>query len=295
MHPSGSTYMFEHQRETRRPERPAPPGACDAQIHVFGDYGRYPLARGRAYDPPQDATIAEALRMRAALGFERAVIVQPTAYGTDHRLLLDALAAAPHYRGTAIVDDSVSDAELARLHAAGVRGARFNFKAEMGAIPDPEELLRSIRRIAELGWHAKIRSSGEELLGHAALLERIDITVMLDHMGHLDLRRGVDQPAVRLILELLHGRGWWVMLSNADKHDDAPWDNATAVARAFIAAAPDRVVWASDWPHLGYRDKPVPNTADIYGLASRFAPDDATFRRLLVENPARLYGFEPPA
>lgn len=289
--PSGSSYLYEFERETRPPRERAPLGSWDSQIHVFGSPEYYPLADGRVYDPPRDATIEAALRMHRTLGIERGVIVQPTAYGTDHRLLLDALAQAPGYRATAIVDDRVSDAELARLHAAGVRGARFNFKAEMGAIPERASLLRSLRRISELGWHAKIRSSGEELMAHVDLLAEINITVILDHMGHIDLRRGVNQPAVRLVLELLRERGWWVMLSNADKHDDAPWEHAVEIAQLFLATAPDRSIWASDWPHLGYRNKPVPNSADIFSLARRFAPDEITYRRLMVENPARLYGF----
>lgn len=282
-------YPYAFVRETRRPRRPPPPGSTDAQIHVYGDPAVYPLDAGRVYDP-FEATLDDALAMHRTLGIARAVIVQPTAYGTDHRLLLDSLRRTPQNRGTAIVDDTLGDAELERLHAAGVRGARFNFTARMGAIPTPDAFERSIRRIAELGWHAKIRSSGAELVEHEALLRRLGVTVVIDHMGHLDLRAGVDQPAARLVVDLLREHGWWIMLSNADKQLAPPWDDAVPLARAFIEAAPDRVLWATDWPHMGFVDRPAPNDADLLELLYRYADDDAeVLERILVDNPERLY------
>jgi predicted TIM-barrel fold metal-dependent hydrolase len=284
---------YEHtfRPETRAPARLPPPGSVDAQIHVFGDPQAYPLAPGRVYDPPFDATFAQAQRMHRALGIAHGVIVQPTGYGTDHRLLLDCLAENPAYRGTAIVDDTVSDAELARLHAAGVRGARFNFKRVMGAIPGAAEFERSIRRIAELGWHAKVRSSPEELPAYVPLLRTIEITVVLDHMAHIDASRGTHQPACKLVLDLLAREGWWIMLSNADKYVDPPWDAAVELAQAFIAAAPDRALWATDWPHLGFHDRVPQSDVDRLELFYRYAATEENVRRMLVENPRRLYDF----
>jgi predicted TIM-barrel fold metal-dependent hydrolase len=284
-------YAHSFQPETRRPVRLPPPGSCDAQIHVYGDPARYPYAAGRVYDPVSDATFDRAQQMHRTLGIAHGVVVQPTAYGTDHRLLLDCLAENPAYRGTAIVDDGVSDEELTRLHAAGVRGARFNFTSRMGAIPDPGVLVRSVARIAELGWHAKIRTSGAELLEHVALLRRLRATIVLDHMGHLDDSLGPQQPACRLIVDLLANDGWWIMLSNADKRNAWPCDAAVPIAQAFIAAAPERALWATDWPHMGFMRWPVPNDADLLELLYRYAPDDATLHRILVDNPHRLYGF----
>lgn len=284
---------YEHtfRPETRAPARLAPAGSVDAQIHVFGDPVAYPLAPGRVYDPPFDATFAEAQRMHRSLGIAHGVIVQPTGYGTDHTLLLDCLAENPAYRGTAIVDDTVTDAELERLHAAGVRGARFNFKRVMGAIPADDVFARSIRRIAELGWHAKVRSSPDELLAYEPLLRTIDIAVVIDHMGHVDAGLGPDQPACRLIVDLLANHGWWIMLSNADKYVDPPWDAAVEVAQAFIAAAPDRTLWATDWPHLGFHDRVPQSDADRLELFYRYAATEETVHRILVENPRRLYDF----
>jgi predicted TIM-barrel fold metal-dependent hydrolase len=162
----------------------------------------------------------------------------------------------------------------------------------MGAVPHDEEFERSVARITQLGWHAKIRSTGAELLEHEPLLRRLDVTVVIDHMGHVDCSLGPEQPACRLIVDLLRNHGWWIMLSNADKHCDRPWDAAVAVARAFIEAAPDRTLWATDWPHLGFKDRPTSNDADVLELFYRYAAhDDATVRRILVENPRRLYDF----
>ena len=289
-------YEHSFHPDTRRPSRLPPPGSCDAQTHIFGDPAVYPLAPGRVYDPAFDATFDKLQAMHRTLGIAHGVIVQPTAYGTDHRLLLDALARNKAYRGTAIVDDSVTDDQLLALDAAGVRGARFNFKAAMGAIPDDAEFERSVARITQLGWHAKIRSSGAELLAYEPLLRRLDATVVIDHMGHLDCNAGPDQPACRLIVDLLRNHGWWIMLSNADKHVDRPWDAAVEVARAFVEAAPDRAMWATDWPHLGFKERPTSNDADLLELFYRYAShDEDTVHRILVDNPQRLYGFDVAA
>jgi 2-pyrone-4,6-dicarboxylate lactonase len=285
-------YAHSFQPDTRVPRALPPAGSCDAQIHVFGDPARYPLAPGRVYDPAFEATFDRARAMHRTLGIAHGVIVQPTAYGTDHRLLLACLAESRAYRGTAIVDDSLSDADLAGLHAAGVRGARFNFKRVMGAIPETSAFMRSVARVAELGWHIKIRTTGEELLTYAPLLNRLEVPVVIDHMAHIDCRAGVDQPASRLIVDCLKNLGWWIMLSNADKHIDPPWSAAVPIAHAFIEAAPERTLWATDWPHLGFIDRPVPNDADLLELLYRYAPDEATRHRILVDNPTRLYGFD---
>ena len=295
-----SRYLYEFQRETRRPARLPPPGACDCQIHVYADASVFPFHPGRFYDPPPDTTFEHARAMHRVLGFQRGVIVHTSVNGTDNRLLLDCLATDNrNYRGVALVDDSFSDAALDALHAAGVRGARFQFKRSWGnganttgTVHQADDFERIVDRIARLGWVVKLRTSGPELIEHEALFRRLtSVRVVIDHMGHLDMRLGVEQPACQLILDLLSRPNWWMQLSNGPKHSDPPYDDAVAVARSFIAAAPDRTVWASDWPHVGYH-KPVPNTADLFELLYRYAPDEGTLHKILVENPARLYGFD---
>jgi 2-pyrone-4,6-dicarboxylate lactonase len=298
-----SRYLHELEREIRTPRRLPPPGAWDTQIHVYGDPQRYPYHPGRFYDPPDDTGMANARAMHRILGFDRGVIVHTSVNGTDNRLLLDCLAEDPeHYRGVALIDDSVTDAELRRLHAAGVRGARFQFKrnwgdgvAGQGKIHPHDDFLRSVERIGKLGWAVKLRTSGPELIEHEALFRSLTgVNVVIDHLGHLDMRLGVGQPAAQLILDLLKQPNWWIQLSNGPKHADAPYDDAVAIACAFIAVAPDRAIWASDWPHVGYH-KPVPNTTELFELLERYAPDPAQYHRILIENPQRLYGSDAAA
>ncbi len=278
---------------TRTPVPAVPAHSCDAQVHVFAqDTVRYPPAGKRVYDPPL-GSMGDAMRMHAALGCTRGVVVQATIYGTDNRLMADSIAGRANYRGIAIIDDSVDDAELARLDAAGVRGARFNFASFLGLVPTAAEFRRSIARITELGWHARVHTSGDEILEVADLLREATCPVVLDHMAHLDFALGLDQPAFLLALELLRDEKFWVMLSSGDRGSvqEREWTDAVPFGQRFYAAAPDRSIWCTDWPHVRYR-KPMVNDGDLIELLYRFLPDDAAHTRVLVTNPARLMGFQ---
>lgn len=283
---------YEFQEQTRRPIELPPPGSCDGQFHVYGDPSVYPMIPNRLYEPPKAGTIENAIRMHRALGLERGVIVHPSVYGSDHRLLLDCLAEYKNYRGTALVDERVTNAELRELDAAGVRGARFNFSRQWGEVMDAAAFERIADRLAQLGWHAKVRTKGAEILEHEELFRRLTVPVVIDHLGHLDCTLGVDQLAVRFINELLAKGNWWIKVSNADRFskNGFPWDDAVPIAQSFIATAPDRIIWGTDWPHVNY-SKPVPNDADLFELLFRYAPDPVLRRKILVDNPARLYGF----
>lgn len=281
---------------TRGPVPAAVPGSCDAQVHVFSpDSLRYPPAAKRIYDPPL-GSMEDAMRMHAALGMERGVVVQATIYGTDNRLMADSIAGRKNYRGIAIVDDSVSDDELLRLHAAGVRGARFNFASFLGLVPSADEFRRSIRRITELGWHARVHSSGDELLGIEGLLREVTCPIVIDHMAHLEFSRGIKQPAMLLALDLLEGENWWVMLSSGDRSSaqEREWSDALPFGRRFLEAAPDRAIWCTDWPHVRYR-KPMVNDGDLVELLYRFVPEPELRKKVLADNPARLMGFDNDA
>ena len=283
-------YEHEFQRELRAP-RPIPPaGAWDCQVHVFDDPLVYPMAPDRWYDPPAAANFDFVQKLHAALGIARGVLVQPAAYGTDHQLLLACLGRNPSYRATAVIDDTISDATLRELDTAGVRGIRFHFKSSTGPVPLAEAFERAVARVAPLGWHVKIRTTGADLLRHEKLFRRVEIPIVIDHMGHLEMNLGVTQPACQLILDLLRTTpNFWIMLSNAAKHSLPPYDDAVQIGRAFVEAAPDRVTWGSDWPHFNFK-RPVPNTAELLELAYRYIPDDAALERLFVTNPLRLYG-----
>ena len=179
----------------------------------------YPAANPNAlYAPPDDCNFAAVKALHDAMGVDRAVFVQPTIYGTDHRLLHDVLKDAPkqNYRGVAIVDDSVSDAELERLNSVGVRGARFNFGGRFKLAPSMSDFRRELDRVRELGWFVKVFGFEDDFLAVADELKKIDFPAIIDHMGGPDYRRGTDHPSVHLILDLLKNGNWWVGLSNGD-------------------------------------------------------------------------------
>ena len=280
----------EFQRETRAPSRKAPAGAWDCQVHVFGDETKYPIRPGSKYPPPR-AWIDDMRRMHRALGISRGLMVQATPHGTDHSLLLDLLAEEKRYVGAAIIDDTTSDRELQRLHDGGFRSARFNFAKFLGISPSPETFKRCIDRISGMGWVAKIHAVADEYLEIADLVRPLKLPTVIDHMGHFYFKDGMNQPVIPLLLELLKKENFWIMLSNADRRSatGAPYDDSIHFARKFIEAAPDRCVWGTDWPHTHYSGV-MPNDADLLELFYRFAPDEATQRRILVDNPERLWG-----
>jgi 2-pyrone-4,6-dicarboxylate lactonase len=278
---------------TRAPLSGVPANSCDSQVHVFSqDVKRYPPSGKHIYDPPL-GSMDDAMRMHRALGLTRGVVVQATIYGTDNSLVADSIANRPNYRGIAIIDDSVSDMELQRLHAAGVRGARFNFAEFLGIVPTPAEFRRSIARITELGWHARIHTSGDDLLDVADLLRDARCPIVLDHMAHLDFSRGLEQPAFLLALALLRDDNFWVMLSSGDRGSvqESGWSDAVPFGTRFFAAAPDRSIWCTDWPHVRYR-KPMVNDGDLIGLLYRYIPDPDHQKAVLADNPARLMRFD---
>lgn len=281
----------------QEPTRPSsvrlPPGACDCQIHVFGDPARYPVHPSATYVPFPDASIDAALRMHAALGIGRGVIVQATVHRADHTILYDALKkAGPSYRGVALIDDSVSDREIERLHAAGVRGARFNFWKALNIAPTPAEFFRSVDRIKPFGWHVKIHSAGDEWLALSDVLRRVDIPFVIDHLGHPKIAGGLNQPAIRCLEELLRRDHCWMLIANVDRMSEQAenWTDAIPLVRRFIEIASDRCIWCTDWPHVKY-EKRMPNDAELVEFLARAIPEPHIFDRVLVTNPKRLFGF----
>jgi predicted TIM-barrel fold metal-dependent hydrolase len=282
-----------------------PKNSCDAHLHVFGDAGTYPVGNLNAlYRPPQDCNFAAMTAMHDAMGIDRAVLVQPTIYGTDHSLLHDVLKAAPKgkYRGVAIVDDSVSDAELQRLNDVGVRGARFNFGGNFKLAPSIPTLRRTLDRVRELGWFVKVFGFGDDFLAVEDELRNIKIPAIVDHLGGPDYARGTSAPVIRLILDLLKSDNWWIGLSNGDLRSKVgePWDDAVEFGRLFYRAAPDRCLWGTDWPHVhrfirpeeaGHAEQGAEQELKRAALLGRYVPDRAARDRVLVDNPARFFGF----
>lgn len=282
----------------RAPVPLPPPLACDSQFHVFGPRERYPVRPNAAYEMPT-ATWEVARRLHATLGIERGVIVQATTYGADHTVVLDALeglnAGGPR-RYMACANAAVlterDDAYLQKLHDAGVRGARFT-RGGLGISLSAAEQARAFARVKELGWYVKVQPEPEGIAAQLAAFESLEVPVLLDHMGRADPSRGEADASLVRMRELLGRGNFWVMLSLSEKISKAgpPWDDVVPLAQRLIEAAPDRCVWGSDWPHPVSVRQP-PNEGALLELLYRFAPDPAVLRKILVDNPARLFGFE---
>lgn len=280
-----------------------PAGACDCHMHIFGDPARYPPAAWRAYDPtPKELPEynAEAARM----GFTRVVFVQPSAYGVDNACMLEALRARPaDSRGVAVIDATTPDAALAEMATLGVRGVRLNLVSN--GIPDAATAAAQLRaaaaRIAGLGWHLQIYAPTALLAVVAPVLGDLGVDVVVDHMGASDGRLAESRPGFDDLLALLRAGKAWVKVSGANRvsRQQSGFTDAVPLIRALVEANPDRAVWGTDWPHIGPhepgRPRPVVympfDNLDLLRLLGEALPDPAIRRKVLVDNPARLYGF----
>jgi 2-pyrone-4,6-dicarboxylate lactonase len=273
----------------RKPRFKLPPGACDAHCHVFGPGTRFPYAPNRRYTP-EDAPKEALAALHAHLGLSRTVIVQASCHGTDNAAMLDAIASAPgKTRGVAIVDDTFDDKALAALHEGGVRGARFNFVRHLGGAPDMAVFNRVIPRIKALGWHVVLHLDAPDIAELTPMIRALPLTFVIDHMGRVDAKQGPDQPAMQALLELAKLDGCWIKVSGAERISAPPFSAAVPVAARIMAAIPDKVLWGTDFPHPNL--KIAVDEADLVDLVPAFAETEAAQRRLLVDNPARLYGF----
>ncbi len=284
-------------RNTRMPAPPPPPLSCDSQFHIYGDIARYPTKKCALYEPP-DATFHDMQGVLRKMGFARGVIVHAMPYDTDHRLLIDTLAALEdrsNIRATAIIKEHVTDTELERLNHLGVRAARFNIGKYYKEDQTPEAMIRSMARARELGWHARLHVAGPNILDHAPWLSHVkDLTFVVDHMGHAHFDEGVQSPTVQWLVDRIKNHGWWLMLSNGARLSSQTegFDDAVPFGQAFVKAAPDRMIWGSDWPHVRWRKGRMPNEAELVELLYRYVDHDAALiEKILVTNPAGLHGF----
>jgi len=272
------------------PARLAPPGACDCHFHIFGPHDRYPMSPGRAYTPPE-ATMADYDTIRTTLGLQRFVVVQPSIYGIDNRCTLDAVAAfgPARARAVAVIDDSFDAAALASLHAAGVRGVRFN--AVSGNGTPLEQLATLAGRIAPLGWHLQLYLHGGALPDLAPVLAALPVPVVIDHMGQVASVKGVAHPEFQALRRLLDGGHAWVKLCGYRSSSAGyPFHDMLDQARALIAAAPERCLWGTDWPHPNFMGT-MPDDGALLDLLGEWAGSERQRHRILVDNPAVLYGF----
>ena len=276
--------------DTRTPSYRLPPGACDAHCHVFGPADRFPYAPDRAYTPP-DAPYEDLVQLHRVLGVERAVVVHASCHGSDMRVTLDAIArSGGAMRGVAVVDPGVTDADLAALDAGGIRGVRFNFVKHLGGMPDMAFFERVLAQVEPLGWHVVLHLDAEDVVELAPRIARIRVPFVIDHMGRVKAENGLDQAPFRRLLELMRNPLAWVKVCGAERVSSAgaPFRDAVPFARALVQAAPDRVLWGTDWPHPNIAGD-MPNDGDLVDLLAEAVEDEAVRRRVLVDNPTRLY------
>jgi 2-pyrone-4,6-dicarboxylate lactonase len=273
----------------RKPRFKLPPGACDAHNHVFGPAAKFPYAPERRYTP-EDAPKEALTALHALLGVERAAIVQASCHGKDNRAMLDAIADAPdRRRGVAMIDDSFADKDLAALDRGGVRAVRFNFVRHLGGTPDMDVFHRVIDRIKGLGWHVVLHMDAPDIVPLGDMMKQLPLPFVIDHMGRVEAAAGTQQPAFRALLELAKRENCWIKVCGAERISLPPYAAAVPIAREIVETIPDRVLWGTDFPHPNLKHEA--DEADLVDLIPRFAVTAEAQRKLLVDNPARLYGF----
>ena len=275
---------------TAPPRLKAPANACDCHMHVYST--RFPAAPNAKLLPP-DASVDAHRLLQKRLGTTRTIVVNPSTYGTDNSCTLDAIAKlGASARGVAVVDTSVTDAELKRLDDLGVRAIRFNLVQSGATTIDMLEPLS--RRVNDFGWHVQVHMLGDQIVEAADLLRRLPSPIVFDHLARIPQPAGVDHPAFALVLKLLDTGRTWVKLSGAymeTKVGPPTYADVSKVARAYVKAAPERLTWASDWPHPTEQADAKPDDAILFDLLADWTPDEATRNRILVDNPVALYGF----
>ena len=278
--------------DTRTPEFDAPSGSCDAHCHVFGPGDVFPFAETRRYTPP-DSPKEKLAQLHDSLGIDRAVIVQASCHGTDNAAMLDAIASNPdRYRGVCNAAESFTEEYFEELNDGGIRGVRFNFVKHLGGAPDLSKLRNIIAKVAHLPWHVELHFDAKDLLEYENVIDSIPLPVVIDHMGRAPVADGVGQaPFQSLLRKLRDSDSLWVKISGAERISASgpPFTDAAPFAAACVEAAPDRCIWGTDWPHPNV--KIMPNDGDLVDLVPVMLPDPEQWRRVLVDNPARLFGF----
>ncbi len=275
---------------TEAPKLKVPAGSCDCHHHIY-DPARFPQPAEAKSPIWPNARVQEYRLLQQRLGTSRDVVVTPSAYATDNRVTLDAISQlGPNARGVAVVGADVTDAELKALNAGGIRGIRFSLTSTTISSATMEGIEGLSGRVASLGWHTQFQTTADQVVELKDVLNRLPCALVFDHVGHVS-PSGLDHPAYQIIRRLIDkGRSWVKLSVTFDNTKDGPpgYADLTAVAQAFVKAAPERLLWGSNWPHPNEKTKP--DDAMLFDLLTVWAPSEATRKRILVENPEALYG-----
>lgn len=277
---------------TERPKLKAPASAADCHMHIY-DPARFALVPSPRV-APANAALPQYRLLQKRIGTTRVVIVTPRNYATQNEATVTAIREiGPNARGVAVLHPDVTDAELNRLDAAGIRGIRFSLGDPASAVVTADMIEPLAKRIAPRNWHIQFNMGGDQVVALSDVLRRLPVQLVFDHLGSPPLPAGVSHPSHQLIRRLLDANRAWVKLSGAylNSRIGPPYPEATAIAQDFVRAAPEQLVWGSDWPHPTSPGPEKPDDAMLFDLLMDWAPGDAARHKILVENPERLYGF----
>lgn len=280
---------------TASPKLKAPMNAADCHMHIY-DPARFPMPPNPRVAPTNAAVESYRLLQRRN-GTTRTVIVTPRNYGVQNDVTVDAIARLGNARGVAVLHPDVSDAELKRLNDAGVRGTRFSLGDPTSAATTVDMVEPLSKRVADLGWHVQFNVDGDQIVAMETLLNRLPSGMVFDHLAHPNLPAGIAHESHKIVRRLIDKGKTWVKLSGAYSNTmvGPPYPDATKIAQEFVRAAPERLVWGSDWPHPSEAPGKKPDDAALFDLLLEWAPDEATRNRILVANPEALYGFPKTA
>ena len=278
--------------DTKTPSFKLPRGTVDTHTHIFGPTAKYPYAASRSYTPPE-APLEMFRDLHAKIGCDRAVIVNASVHGTDHRVMTDAIAeSGGKYKGIANVPDAITVKEMEELKSAAICGCRFTFLKRLGGIKDMGVFQRIARQAADIGWHLDVYLEAGTVAEFAPILSALPCSYVIDHMGTIQAARGLEDADFKALLALqARDEKCWIKITGFERASAAgkPFHDAVPFAKALVAGAPDRVLWGTDWPHPNV--KVMPNDGETVDLIPLYATDETLQRKLLVENPARLFGF----
>lgn len=292
-HP-GAPYCSAYDPDTKVPDIVLPPSSCDCHAHICGPAAMYAYAAERIYTPP-DALLPNYLAMLDKIGVDRAVLVQPSVYASDNAVLLQAMCEAPiPCRGVAVIDQTITAAEIGQLHQAGIRGARFNLvdvRNPSGKL-DLSSIKALVERIKPFGWHAEFLIHVDSYPNLDSLFNDFPVAVVFGHLGYLRPPLAVDNEGFQALLRLLKNGRCWVKLTGPTRISagEMPYRDVTPIAKALVDTAPTRLLWGSDWPHVKI-SKAMPNDGDLVNLLADWIPEQSQRKQILVDNPKELYGF----
>lgn len=285
---------FPPDPNPRKPRMKVPAGAWDTHFHVIGPPHVFPYAEARHYTPPA-APIEHYLMMAKAIGFERGVIVQPSVHDLDYAITLDAVAKSEgRLRGMIRADPSLTTADLKNLHAKGVRGIRINLVGKLGGTFDEKNFNQVVSRAAEVNWVMALHVDPVSIVRFADVIRRMPTQTIVENYALMDARDGVDQPALKTLVDLAQESHVWIKTASAYRmiFKGATYEQVLPIARKVSACSPDRVIWGTDWPHSDvFEPGKMPNDGDLVDWLLDFVPEETARRKMLVDNPKRLFDF----